>query len=278
MISNTEVLIEYPDCPNCRGRGRVIAMWDFLGLDPTLTTQPGAPNFLNVHVARQSVVPPRMPEVDSATPRSMQTEYHFGTPDSHASRDIDPPWVTHGLRTRGSNYMMVLPSTYLDASEWARAGLQEDVLEDSEESTVYHIDTRLPDGRPSPLVDPGSVGNLGGDRWARDCARAAINAGRRPSENQRARPVNVTGVGHGSQECSHNCKLPVMLRRFDGPHTEGTFEAPIVPNSDLPGLLGLQSMRNARAVLDFTTLRLHLCGPADPTVQLHPGSESYVPA
>jgi len=31
----------------------------------------------------------------------------------------------------------------------------------------------------------------------------------------------------------------------------------------LPGLLGLEALRNSRCVLDFTTLQLHMCGPDD---------------
>ena len=66
-----------------------------------------------------------------------------------------------------------------------------------------------------------------------------------------------------------------MLKSVDGTLNEGTLEAPIVPNSELPGLLGLHSMRNARALLDMSTLRMHLCGPGDIRYDLPPGSTSY---
>eukprot|EP00974_Lingulodinium_polyedra_P093174 9025455-Lingulodinium_polyedra.AAC.1 len=36
-----------------------------------------------------------------------------------------------------------------------------------------------------------------------------------------------------------------------------------VPNSDLPGLLGLAALRTNRAVLDFNALQLYFCGPGD---------------
>ena len=39
---------------------------------------------------------------------------------------------------------------------------------------VYHSETRLPDGRPSLLIDPGSVANLCGDQCAQECAKIAI--------------------------------------------------------------------------------------------------------
>ena len=83
------------------------------------------------------------------------------------------------------------------------------------------------------------------------------------------------GVGHGSQGCTHDCQLPVMLRQENGTYTSGIFEAPIVPNSDLPGLLGLRSMQKARVVLDLTSNRMHLCGPGAVELSLPSGTETY---
>ena len=37
---------------------------------------------------------------------------------------------------------------------------------------VYHSETRLPDGRPSLLIDPGSVANLCWDKWAQEFAKS----------------------------------------------------------------------------------------------------------
>ena len=78
---------------------------------------------------------------------------------------------------------------------------------------AYHIRSQLADGRPSILIDPGSVGNLCGDRWAHKVAQAAKNAGREPSYERRSTPLNVSGVGHGSQKCVYDCTLPVALRK-----------------------------------------------------------------
>ena len=41
------------------------------------------------------------------------------------------------------------------------------------EYSAYPIQTRLQDGRFSIIIDPGSVGNLCGDRWAREVALMA---------------------------------------------------------------------------------------------------------
>ena len=64
----------------------------------------------------------------------------------------------------------------------------------SEDALGYHIRTQLPDGRPSLIIDPGSVGNLCGDRWAKTVAQAAARNGKSPSYEKRSRPLNVSGV------------------------------------------------------------------------------------
>ena len=237
-----------PDCPNCRGLGQLIAMWDYV--DPNELTQPGIPNMLAEPTTQ---MPAEVAHIEIITPRSVHTEYHWGTPQSTFSG-------------------IVLPSTYTDANDWV---IPEEAPSSSTRGVTYHVDTRLSDGRPSLLVDPGSVGNLGGDQWAREASKAALAAQRRPEEVLRARPLDVRGVGHGSQKCTHNCRIPIMLRQLDGRLTSGTFETPIVPNSELPALLGLQSLTQARSILDLTTNQLHLCGPGTPQFELPPGSESY---
>ena len=67
------------------------------------------------------------------------------------------------------------------------------------------------------------------------------------------------------------------MRRIDGTHSWCTFQIPVVNDSTLPGLLGLQSLRDRNAILDMKTLRLHFCGPGDYDLlpALPPGTESY---
>ena len=122
------------------------------------------------------------------------------------------------------------------------------------------------------------MGNLCGDKWAKEVARAAALNQHKPTYEKRQRPLTVSGVGHGSQECHYDCKLPVALQQIEGRGSIlGSLTAPAVANSDLPGLLGLNSLRQNRAILDFATLRLHFVGPAGIEVEKHlpPGSESF---
>ena len=112
----------------------------------------------------------------------------------------------------------------------------------------YHIRTQLPDGRPSLIIDPGSVGNLCGDRWAKTVAQAAARSGKNPSYEKRTKPLNVSGVGHGSQSAPFDCKLPISLKHVDSQAvSSGTVTTPAVANSDLPGLLGLTALRKNKA-------------------------------
>ena len=172
------------------------------------------------------------------------------------------------------------PSVVLPLQFPEDAGVPEDsLLLGPAHTTSYHIRSQLSDGRPALLIDPGSVGNLCGDRWAEAVARAAKRAGRTPTYEKRSTPLNVSGVGHGSQKCIYDCTLPVSLNRSrEGAEgREGSIVIPSVQHSDLPGLLGLNTLRYNRAVLDFTTLEMHFLGPGDSKVgkTLPPGSDTF---
>ena len=72
-------------------------------------------------------------------------------------------------------------------------------------------------------------------------------------------------------------RSPMAMRRLDGSHSRGTFQVAVVGNSDLPGLLGVQSMWNRRAILDMNTFRPHARGPGDYNLDdvLPPGTKSF---
>jgi hypothetical protein len=126
-------------------------------------------------------------------------------------------------------------------------------------AAISHDPTRLADGRLSMIIDPGSVSNLCGSRWAQDMAENAFSQDRRPTYELRPRPLKIGGVGTGEQVCYHDKRLPVALRTTNGSKiVEGEIFTPVVDSSNLPGLLGLNALRRNRAVLDFNTLQLHV--------------------
>ena len=235
-------------CPNCRGGHSIIAIWYFI--DPTRVTQEvGGSTAENLLMRRTEAY-------TMATPPSPRSEANHATAMS-GSRSTDASWqqVPESLQPEvGTTHHLLVGSPY------------------------FHIHTRLADGRPSIIIDPGSVGNLCGDQWAKEVARAAALNGCNPSYTPRPRPLKVSGVGNGSQECHYDCTLPIALREA-GTDTanKGNLTIPAVHKSELPGLLGLQSLRQNRAVLDFNTLKLYFCGPGDYDMDraLPTGSDTY---
>ena len=336
-----------PDCPNCRGQGSIIALWNYI--DPNLVTQPGATNLWTGENTWDDLIqsndsesslslseghipsppdvsdtvlinhgqsnPEQMVEPDPrqafqtaeqttnhgrhipvhhhmGTPNVSRAESTWGTPDS-STRSIRPGRNNTSSyravpRSRSTSVnrprdlppssFIVLPSTYLDANEWSMPERRSSTPinhDEIERENVYHSETRLPDGRPSLLVDPGSVANLCGDKWAQECAKMALQYGLKPSQNKRTRPLSVMGVGNGNQTCTHDCTLPIAMSRENDTTVIGNFTTPVVANSELPGLLGLKTMRNNRAVLDMVNLQLHFCGPSDINLTLPPGTKSF---
>ena len=148
----------------------------------------------------------------------------------------------------------------------------------STEAHAHHALTRLSDGRPSLVVDCGSVGNLCGEDWARAVSEAAKKARKTVFYTQRTKTLNVRGVGPDASQCTHDLTFPIGLKTADGSGSSaGTFISPTIPASDVPGLLGLSALRKNRALVDCNTLQLHFCGPGDYHLEktLPPGTETY---
>ena len=53
------------------------------------------------------------------------------------------------------------------------------------------------------------------------------------------------------------------MRDINGHRITGDITLPTVYESSLPGLMGLRSLQNLRALIDFQTLRMYLLGPGD---------------
>lgn len=142
---------------------------------------------------------------------------------------------------------------------------------------VLHLQTDLPDGRKAMIVDIGSVWDIAGDEWAKGVAKQAARHGKKPSHKKRDRPLNVSGVGHGSQTCHYDCQLPVCLATTSGERREGIMDSPTISNSQLPGLLGLTACRKNRAIIDTHTNKIYFAGPGDYDLEkaMPPGTEVF---
>ena len=83
------------------------------------------------------------------------------------------------------------------------------------------------------------------------------------------------GVGNGSQTCAYDCMSPLGLTTVDGVPVRAQYTAPIINDSELPLLLGLQSLRENRAILDMDNLKLHFCGEAGARIEPGPGAQTF---
>ena len=137
------------------------------------------------------------------------------------------------------------------------------------QSSNFHRMTRLTDGRHSVMVDSGTVGNLIGEYTAYDMVqrirgaelapRWSLPAGdRNPHVFDRSQPLNISGVGPGSISCDRECILPLALNQVGLGSVPASFHAPIIPNSHLPPLLGIDTLRAYRSIIDTNTSRIYL--------------------
>ena len=220
--------------------------------------------------------PVRLAEtVVSDTSRCVDTTSHFDALDT--------------LSAGGSTMFPVNPATAEDAQSWIgddnsdftlanpqqgawNKGLWQPVIPEKGSYLTKH---ELPNGRIALMLDIGAVGNLAGDRWMHAMTKLCMNHKRLPEQVKREQPVNVCGVGNGSQTCTHNVHMPIAFKHGEG-YSKANFKSPTVPNSDLPALLGLQSIKNMRGIVDTFTMRLHLCGPGDYDLEkvLPPGTKT----
>jgi hypothetical protein len=67
--------------------------------------------------------------------------------------------------------------------------------------------------------------------------------------------------------------MPLAMVSSDGNAIPGSFTTPIIGNSSLPGLLGLNSLTNQNAVLDLSKMQLHMCGNSG--CEITPGTGSH---
>ena len=90
-------------------------------------------------------------------------------------------------------------------------------------------------------------------------------------------PIDVAGVGDGTQRANWLASLPIAVPNPDGSAVLHTFESPILSQgsgANLPGLLGLRSLRAKRSVLEMTAGRelLTFPGPGGYTINWSPGT------
>jgi hypothetical protein len=144
----------------------------------------------------------------------------------------------------------------------------------------YHASTQLPNGQPSILVDVGAWTNLSGSNSSRRMAMEAVAAGHKVEQWKMATPLNIAGVGSGTQECKWETKIPICVEDAGGETaTVHHFETPTVEGTgeDLPSLLGLHSISSKEGVLETGSgkERLSFPGPGGYQIIWSPGTQHF---
>lgn len=142
-----------------------------------------------------------------------------------------------------------------------------------EQALAYHERTRLGPCREGLLIDPGAYDNLVGERWVERQGALAQQRGRGNVTRRRMeRELGVEGVGKEAQTASEQAVIPGVIRDITGHSQEATYTAPVLPDSEVPALLGLRSLQARRAILDMINGRLYLCGPGRLQLTPPPGT------
>ena len=76
---------------------------------------------------------------------------------------------------------------------------------------LYHALTQLTSGQVSMIIDPGAWTNLFGAKVARKLAARAVQHGHKPQQLPMTTPLNIQGVGNGSQPCNFKISTPAIL-------------------------------------------------------------------
>jgi len=97
------------------------------------------------------------------------------------------------------------------------------------------------------IIDTGSPEHLCGDEWSQRQKAAALSAGRpMTTYDERSRPLEVCGVGEGTQVSTHAVRVHIGMP--GGAY--GTYEAHEFPKSSTPALLGQKSLSKGRVLID----------------------------
>ena len=180
-------------------------------------------------------------------------------------------WTNHdALQTAVSE-----TSTNLESAHAARHDLfyawwptsDADLAADPDQQVSYHSKVRLSSGE-SLLIDTGAIKPLAGDQWVKRASAAAEVAGRGTSFVPLDRPLSVEGVGQGSNNCTERAVVPIAME--DG--VTGTYSPAVVPQSEIPALVGFDTLERRRVLLDCFNGKYYEIGAGGYDIQLSPGS------
>ena len=133
----------------------------------------------------------------------------------------------------------------------------------------YHARVKLLVGE-ALLVDTGAVGNLSGDLQFYRMAALAKTNGQGATYTPLKHTLSIDGVGSGKPStCTQTGIVHIALAGGQ----LASYTAPIIPQSQVPSLLGLTTMTELRVVLDLVHDKWIALGPGGMEMKLSPGSK-----
>ena len=82
-------------------------------------------------------------------------------------------------------------------------------------------------------------------------------------------------MGNGTQTASHEVVLTAGLQDTSGQFYEEQYSAPCIPNSNLPGLMGIKSLKRNDALIRCKTGEMWFLGPGGVEIKTSPGSRHF---
>ena len=135
--------------------------------------------------------------------------------------------------------------------------------------SIYHARVRLLDGE-ALLVDTGAVGDLTGELQFIRMAALAKKNGHGTSYTPLRNRMSIEGVGGGGPSvCTQTGTVSIVLANGQ----LSSYTAPIIPESEVPSLVGLTTMTRQRVVLDLVHDKWITLGPGGMEMKLSPGSK-----
>ncbi|CAK0838336.1 unnamed protein product [Prorocentrum cordatum] len=124
------------------------------------------------------------------------------------------------------------------------------------------------------LVDPGAQVTLlatsGATGWPRDSREQEFH-------RQFARPSTrfLRLAARARDPSRQRTLIAIKWHCREAGGQDATYEAPVLPNSSAPALLGREALRDQRILLDCFNNRMYRIGPGGNSLQLSPGSAQY---
>ena len=125
------------------------------------------------------------------------------------------------------------------------------------------------------LPDTGAHDDLCGEQWARRLAVECKKARRKAIDVPLQEARTVQGVGNGVQRCTHEVQMTMGMRDVDGNHIEGEYRAPCINGSNVPGLMGIKTLKAQDALIRCRTGEMWWLGQGGVDIRVSPGTKHF---